>query len=169
MLELFYILIVVVVTSFVCLSKLKELYTKKGEFTVSKFHLNKSGFSKNMGKIEYCWGRIRLFSLYTLSLPTPHPPLCVHPSPVFSETPHPWYMFNSHLKYFRRVIYIQKNALHLFQKDPVSKVGPPYCSSFLEVSRKCYSSYPGHNSRACFPRVPHLHSCFTMDCREGDL
>lgn len=46
MLELFYIWIVKVVTSFACVSKLKELYTKKGEFTVRKVHLNKSDFSK---------------------------------------------------------------------------------------------------------------------------
>lgn len=46
MLELFYILIVVVVIPFVCLSKLIELYAKKGEFTVYKFHLNKSLFKK---------------------------------------------------------------------------------------------------------------------------
>lgn len=43
---LFYIWIVKVVTPFACLSKLKELYTKKGEFTVRKVHLNKSDFSK---------------------------------------------------------------------------------------------------------------------------
>lgn len=39
MLELVYVLIVVVVTPFVYLTK---LYTKKGEFTVCKFYLNKS-------------------------------------------------------------------------------------------------------------------------------
>ena len=38
-LELVYVLIVVVVTPFVYLTK---LYTKKGEFTVCKFYLNKS-------------------------------------------------------------------------------------------------------------------------------
>lgn len=37
-------LAVVVVTPLVYLSKLIELYTKKGEFTVCKFHLHKSDF-----------------------------------------------------------------------------------------------------------------------------
>lgn len=49
-LELFYILIVGVVTPFVCLSKLKELYTKKDKFTGSKLHLNKLVFSKSRGE-----------------------------------------------------------------------------------------------------------------------
>jgi hypothetical protein len=46
-------------------------------------------------------------------------------SSVFKEPPHPRYMFDSHLKCFRRVIYVQKKALHLFWKTLASKVGPP--------------------------------------------
>lgn len=112
MLELVYVLIVVVVTPFVYLTK---LYTKKGEFTVCKFYLNKSErgdlkkYLKNQGVEEYFWGRIKFFSLFSLS-PHTH----THTSPVFSETSHPWYMFHSHLRYFRKVIYIQKTTLHLF-------------------------------------------------------
>lgn len=143
-----------------CLSKHKELYTKKSEFTVSKFHLNKSDPSKSRGKIEFCWGSIRFFSPYTL--PHTHPPqsCCTHPSPVLSETPHPWYMFNSHLKYFRRVIYIQKKVLHLFQKDSISKVSPPYCSSFLEASRKYYSSLSWTQLQCLFHTCPMHASMF---------
>lgn len=164
MLELFYILIVGVVTPFVCLSKLKERHAKKDKSTVSKFHLSKLDFSKS-GRREQSMGSMGTDSpAFILSLSLPLPLLWVHPSPVLSEPLHPWYMFNSHVKRFRRVIYIQKKALHLFQKDLVSKAGPPYSSSFLQIHRKCYSS-----SSAWFIHVPHMRSGFTAGCKEGGV
>ena len=86
------------------------------------------------------------------------------PSPVFRETPHPWYVWDSHLKYFGRMTYIQKKSLHHFLKDPVSTVG----------LLRGLQEWPQQTTLGAAPVAIHTHltlvpSYFTVGYRDGDI
>lgn len=84
--------------------------------------------------------------------------------PIFRETSHPWYMLDSHLKHFRRVIYTQKKPLHHLLKDPVSKAG----------LLRGLQAWPQQTALGTAPVAIHTHlthvpSYFTVGYREGDI